>query len=125
LGAQVDVKTDTGWTAPFPLWMGVLAGPVAFALDLGVSYAIVKWSCSVRSHTVLHAITVLALAMVLAGAVAAGMALRATRNDVPTDGGSPRQRARFMAVLGLSACALFALAIFAEAIPRWVLDACL
>ena len=32
MGAQVDVKTDTGWTAPFPLWMGVLAGPVAFAL---------------------------------------------------------------------------------------------
>ena len=48
----------------------------------------------------------------------------ARRSDVPTDGGRPRQRARFMAVLGLASCALFALQILAGAIPHWVLDAC-
>jgi hypothetical protein len=29
-----------------------------------------------------------------------------------------------MAILGLTACAFFALAIVAGAIPRWILDAC-
>jgi hypothetical protein len=125
LGAQADVTAVTRWTAPFPLWTGVLAGPVAWALDLCVSYAIVKWSCTVRSATVLHVMTIVALALVMTGAVTAGMALQATGKDLPTDGGTPRHRARFMAILGLTSCALFALAIFAEAIPRWVLDACL
>ena len=39
------------------------------------------------------------------------MALRRTAGDVPTDGGEPRQRARFMAILGLTSSALFALTI--------------
>jgi hypothetical protein len=41
-----------------------------------------------------------------------------------TDGGDPRQRARFMAVLGLTSAALFAVTIVAGAIPRWMLNAC-
>jgi hypothetical protein len=52
------------------------------------------------------------------------IALRRTASDEPTDGGDPRQRARFMAILGLTASALFALTIVAGGIPRWVLDAC-
>ena len=53
-----------------------------------------------------------------------GWRCSARPTTLPTDGGDPRQRARFMAILGLTSCALFALAIVAGAIPRWVLDAC-
>jgi len=125
LGTAADVDArDLRWLAPLPLWSGILAGPIAWALDLGVSYALVKWVCATRHEEVLHAITLGALALVCVGAVLSWLALQQTATDEPTDGGRPRQRARFMAVLGLTVSALFALQIVAGAVPRWFIDAC-
>jgi hypothetical protein len=112
------------WLTPLPLWTGILAGPIVWAIDLLASYAFVKWACHTRSYAVLHVITILSLAVVVGAAAVSWAALRRTADDVPTDGGRPRQRARFMAVLGLATSALFALQILAAAFPRWVLDAC-
>jgi hypothetical protein len=117
-------EAELRWLSPLPLWTGILAGPIAWALDLSISYAIVKWTCSSQRQLVLHAITPAALLVVLIGAYASFMALRHTAGDQPTDGPDPRQRARFMAILGLTMCALFGLTVMAGAIPRWVLDAC-
>jgi hypothetical protein len=114
----------TAWLTPLPLWSGILAGPVAWALELTVSYAIVQWTCTSQRESVLRAIMPVALLIVGLGAVASYVALQRTRGDEPTDGGRPRQRARFMALLGLTLCALFALTIVAGAIPAWVLDVC-
>ena len=112
------------WLSPLPLWTGILAGPVAWALDLTISYALVKGACASQRPVLLHAITPAALALVAGGTVLSVMAIRCTAQDVPTDGEQPRQRARFMAILGLTSNALFALTIVAGAVPRWVLDAC-
>jgi hypothetical protein len=109
---------------PLPLWVGILAGPLAWAFDLTASYAIVKWVCRTGSYGVLSLFTIASLAVVGAGAAVSWIALLRTADDRPTDGGRPRQRARFMAVLGLVSSGLFALQILAGAIPRWVLDAC-
>jgi hypothetical protein len=125
LGAETRVDAgDIRWLSPLALWAGILAGPVAWALDLTVSYAIAKWVCMSQRAGVLHAITLAALALVCAGAALSWIALQRTADDVPTDGGRPRQRARFMAILGLSTCALFALQILAGAVPHWMVDAC-
>jgi hypothetical protein len=111
------------WLSPLPLWVGLLSGPTAWALDLGISYALVKWACAAdRSHS-LRLLSVAALVMVAGGALLSWQALRTSRGE-PDDGGTPRQRARFMAVLGLTSSALFTLAIVASAVPRWMLDAC-
>jgi hypothetical protein len=115
---------STSWLTPLPLWSGILAGPVAWALDLTVGYAIVHWTCNNQRAAVLRAITPAALLLVGLGAVASYVALQRTEGDEPTDGGRPRQRARFMALLGLTLCAFFALTIVALAIPKWVLDVC-
>jgi hypothetical protein len=104
--------------------VGILAGPIAWAFDLMSSYAVVKWVCDTGNHAVLPLITIVSLAIVGGGAASSWAALTYTANDVPTDGGRPRQRARFMAVLGVALSALFALQILAGAIPHWVLDAC-
>jgi hypothetical protein len=112
------------WLTPLPLWTGILAGPIAWACDLMASYASVKWVCHTKSYGLLALITVASLAVVVGAAAISWTALMRTANDVPTDGGLPRQRARFMAVLGLASSALFALQILAGAIPPWVLDAC-
>jgi hypothetical protein len=109
---------------PLPLWTGILAGPIAWAFDLTASYAFVKWVCHTGTYGVLSLITAASLAVVGVAAAISWTALRRTVHDVPTDGGRPRQRARFMAVLGLASCALFALQILAGAIPHGVLDAC-
>jgi hypothetical protein len=125
LGAQTAVRTrDVRWLTPLPLWTGIVAGPIAWAFDLTASYAVVKWVCHTSGYGVFVLITIASLAVVAGGAAISWIALMRTANDVPTDGGRPRQRARFMAVLGLAASGLFALQILAGAIPHWVLDAC-
>jgi hypothetical protein len=112
------------WLSPLPLWTGILAGPIAWALDLMASYALVKWVCQTRSDSVFAVITIASLAIVVGGAAISWSALRHASSDAPTDGGRPLQRARFMAVLGLASSALFALQIIAGAIPPRVIDAC-
>jgi hypothetical protein len=107
-----------------PLWAGILAGPIAWAFDLTASYAVVKLVCHTRNDAVLPLITIASLSAVTVGALISSKALRRTTEDAPTDGGRPLQRARFMAVLGLALCGLFALQILAGAIPHRVLDAC-
>jgi hypothetical protein len=125
LGTKVAVESGgVRWLTPLPLWTGIVAGPIAWAFDLTASYALVKWVCRTDGHGVLWAITIASLVMVAAAAAVSWMALVETRRDVPTDGGGPRQRARFMALLGLASCGLFGLQILAGAIPHWVIDAC-
>jgi hypothetical protein len=125
LGAQSAVDASAvRWLTPLPLWTGILAGPIAWAFDLMASYALVKWVCRSDGEVVLQLITLGSVAIVIAGAAISWAALMRTQADLPTDGGRPRQRARFMAILGLGACALFGLQIVAGAIPHWVLDAC-
>lgn len=125
LGAQAAVDTHARrWLTPLPLWTGILAGPIAWAFDLMASYAVVRWVCHTGRYGVLPLITFASLAAVIGGAAVSWTALLRTVDDVPTDGGRPRQRARFMALLGLASSALFALQILAGAIPHWVLDAC-
>lgn len=106
-------------------WTGVLAGPIAWAIDLGASYTLVKWACGRQHAIVLHLITVGALAIIAVGAFAAWRALAAVPDDAPTDGGGPLDRGRFMAIFGLTMCALFAAVVIAGAIPGWAIDPCL
>jgi hypothetical protein len=126
LGASPDVArrwfaAPSGITL---LWSGILAGPTAWALDLVVSYSLVQWTCGGGPPVVLHLITLFALAVIGFGAFNAWRALAVVPPGAPTDGSQPDQRGRFMAVLGLAMCALFAVLVIATSIPRWVLDAC-
>jgi hypothetical protein len=113
------------------LWAGVLAGPIAWAADLGISYAIVKWSCGHQNAAVLHLMTLVALAVIAGGTYASWRVLSLASGDVPLDGPPTHAgpvvvlaRVRFMAVLGLASSALFAVSVIGFAVPRWVLDAC-
>jgi hypothetical protein len=107
------------------LWAGILGGPVAWALDLTISYAIVQWTCSSQYTSVLHLITIAALLITAGGAFASWTALRRAHGAASDDGPRPADRGRFMAVLGLLLSALFALTMIGNAVPRLALDACL
>ena len=103
----------------------ILAGPIAWAIDLTASYAIVKWTCSSQHTMVLHLITLGALLLIAAGAAASFSALQRTPEQAIDNGPRPFDRGRFMAHLGLLLSAMFAVVVIANAIPRLVLDACL
>jgi hypothetical protein len=125
LGAQTHLDAaDVRWLSPLPLWTGILAGPLAWALNLLISYALVKWTCDQGQPAILNLVTLAAVVLVSTGATVSWAALQRTRFDTPSDGGLPRQRARFMALLGLATSAFFFLVIVAGAVPQWMLDAC-
>ncbi len=115
--------TDQHWLSPLPLWTGILAGPIAWAIDLEVSYALVHWICATQRVEVLHLISLLALLITGVGAFISWRALQQATHAATTDR-SERARTCFMAMLGLASALLFACAIVAGAIPRWMLDAC-
>ena len=115
--------TDERWLSPLPLWTGILAGPIAWAIDLEVSYALVHWICGTQQVLVLHLVSAMALLITAAGAAISWRALQQATHAATTDRGE-RARASFMALLGLASAVLFSLAIVAGAIPSWILAAC-
>ena len=117
-------SSDVRWLSPLPLWTGILAGPVLWAIDEQLSYALVYRTCVTHNPMLVRGITVISLLGVAGAAMTAWNALSRTAHDTPSDGGLPRQRARFMAILGLSMCAFSALAIVALGFPKWMFDAC-
>ncbi len=124
MGAETDLTVaDRRWLSPLPLWTGIFAGPIAWAIQLEASYALVHWTCDSHRVGILEVISALAL-LITAGGAAMSWAALQHAHEAPTDGGSERARAGFMAVLGLSSALLFAIAIVAAAIPPWVVDAC-
>jgi small-conductance mechanosensitive channel len=122
-------RDERGWFSRSPgiaaLWTGILAGPIAWAIDLTSSYAIVQWTCSSQHTFVLHLVTLAALAITAIGAAAAFTGLQRAPEEATDDGPRPIDRGRFMALLGLLISAMFALLVISNDIPRLVLDACL
>jgi len=123
LGAATHLTAvDRCWLSPLALWTGILAGPIAWAFDLETSYALVHWTCATQQRHLLHAITLFSLIVTAGGVAISWMSWQQARTASADQ--DEIGRARFMAMLGLSAGALFTLAILASAIPRWMLDAC-
>ena len=106
------------------LWGAILAGPVAWALDLAISYSLVAWTCGGGPSTVLRLISFFSLALIGAGAFLAWRAMQSVPPGTPEDGSRPDHRGYFMARLGLLMCGLFGAVVIAGAVPRWVLNAC-
>jgi hypothetical protein len=101
-------------------WSGVLLPPIAWSVDLGISYAVVKWTCGHDSALLMYATTLLSLVVITAGALAAVRTLALVPADVPSDVGH-EGRVRFMGMLGLLSSALFAALVIATVIPQFAL----
>jgi hypothetical protein len=112
------------WPSPLVLWTGILAGPLAWGADLFVSYALVKWTCLHQRQSSLAWVTLGALTIAAAAGALSWRSVRCTGDVGPDDGADPRQRAHFMALLGVASSALSGVSIAALDLPRWMLDAC-
>ena len=106
------------------LWWGILAGPVAFALDEVLSYAIVQHSCSTAHHGWLTFYTVLGIVLAISGFISARACYSRLPASISTEEGSTHSRARWMAIYGMAASLVFIVVIIALAIPKWAMSAC-
>jgi hypothetical protein len=112
------------------LWIGVLAGPIAWSALLEINYILSYVACEQRQTWMLHVAAAAALSLVAAAAAftwrAAPLGLTYERErEASTDPvDTAIIRARFMAISGLALCAWFALVIIAMEIPVLVLEPC-
>lgn len=102
--SAVDSRDDA-W-----LWAGVLAGPIAWGVDLVVSYVVVEGRVAARPG-VLLAISAVAFVVSVGGAAIGARMRRRVAGERP----------RFMAHMGIAMSLFFALVIVAMAVPRLVL----
>lgn len=108
---------------PLWLWTGIVAGPVAWLVNLSVNNALAPAACAERSTLMLNIVTALALLATAGGWAISWAALRQPLLQADVADVS-RGRRRFMALLGLGAAVLFAMQILAGAFPQWMLDVC-
>ena len=103
----------------FALWSGILAGPIAWAIDLELRYALVPWACKGGFRWTLSAISVPLLVL-----CAAGFFL-AWRGWMVGEAESRRPlRVRFMAMGGMLLSAAFFMTIIAGTIPDFFFRPC-
>jgi hypothetical protein len=106
LGAAAHLKSD--WA----LWAAILVPPLAWASDLTISYALVKWACHHHTTISIEALTGATLVVIVAAGVAGWSADRARSARTEED------RARFMAMLGALTTILFLVLTIAMAITK-------
>jgi hypothetical protein len=106
------------------LWLAVLAGPFAWALQQQVSYMITPTVCASGRHVFLHLVTLAALLIAGAGAALAWKRWKAAPEGSTEKGDPIGSRVRFMALCGVLTCVFFALVILATEVPNLVLRVC-
>jgi hypothetical protein len=112
------------------LWIGVLAGPLAWSALLETNYVLSYVACEQRQTWMLHLPVAIALVLVATAAVLSwraaphGLSYEREREASIDPGDTAIIRARFMAISGLALCAWFALVIIATEIPVLVLKPC-
>ena len=117
--SQPEVQTASS----FAQFYALLMGPLAWAADLGLSYATVYHACSTGHYYVLHVISGITFLLALTGAYVGWQEFLAVR-DANDEGGTPFDRTHFMALLGIAASLGFALVIIATAVPKIAFTPC-
>ena len=114
------------------LWFGLLAAPLAWAVQLVAGYATEEAACStgggiepawvVGAGSVLGGISIAAILVARLGGIAAILSLVLVSGDGHDD--DPRGRAAFMAGAGVLASLIFLAAIVLSTVAVASLDAC-
>jgi len=105
------------------LWAALLLGPAAWAVDHVLSYAVTHHECSTGSKTWLLVSSVIAILVSLWGAFLGWEAQQRLPKE-PLHEGTVFARSRAMAVGGMWTGFWFAVIVFAEAVPRFLLSPC-
>ena len=103
---------------------GLLLPPLAWLLDLQVSYATVKWACAANAREVLLLFPVGSLAIVAIASWMSWSSWTRLRADAAPESARMEDRSYFLALAGLAMSAVFLLLILTSYIPRYFLSPC-
>jgi hypothetical protein len=106
------------------LWVSMLAGPIAAALNLQLGYALVKWACATRRTDVLIVMTIGALATAVVGAALGWWCLEKIGAAAKEQGGRTIDRSYFLAVVAIGFNLLLVLLNLIWAVPAFILSPC-
>ncbi len=106
------------------LWLGFLAGPLAWALQLQVNYMLTPSACEAKQEWWLHLVSLSALLLAGLGALTGWRSWRRLGPGSQEKGDMRSSRARFMALGGVVLSLFFALVIVALEIPNLILVVC-
>ena len=106
------------------LWTSMLAGPLAFALNLQIGYALVKWACSREQPVVLTLVAAITFAGAMAGAALGWSCLGKLRGEADGQGGRQIDRSYFMAMVATGLNLLLALLIATSTVHQFILSPC-
>jgi hypothetical protein len=106
------------------LWAGILLGPIAWAIDFVLGYAVVHHECSTGAMRWLHVSSVVAVLVSLWAAYLGWDCKRRLPEDVPLHGGTTLARSRAMAIAAIGMGLWFTVIIIAGAVPRFLLSPC-
>ena len=106
------------------LWIGPLIAPLAWLIDLQVSFSGNRQACDSNSSTILHLATAVTFLIALAGVWLTWSNWRKTGEKWPGEEEGIIGRSRFLAFVGLWVNLIFLAAILAQAVPKWMLSAC-
>jgi hypothetical protein len=96
------------------LWFPIIVPPLVVLAQQSANYALVALECHNQQRLPVHAVTLVALLIALAGIAVAWGRWRGVGVSAPEDSGDQRSRTRFLAIVGVSVSALMALAIAAQ-----------
>src|SRR4051794_41154279 len=100
------------------LWIGIAAGPIAWFLNLEVSFALAPLACSGSGKLLLHLVATIALLMTLAAGCLSFSQWQMPQTNVAGEATPFYSRRRAMALAGMGLSALFFLVTLAQAIPN-------
>jgi hypothetical protein len=123
--SEAKEREEKSWGALLAQWTGLLAGPVAWLLQLQVAYTLVPWACAHDQQSIsLHVVTIVALLLCVGGAFVSWREWQRAGRDLPGAEGGPTPRSRFMAVMGLATSAFFLLVILMQGVASFILHPC-
>jgi hypothetical protein len=110
--------------APVLQWVGLFLAPAAFFAHLQVNYVLVPWACTTGLRIWIHIVSLTALVLALAGALAGWRVHERAESDAPNDNAGAVPRMRFLGVVGLCASAIFALLLAAQLVAGIIISPC-
>jgi hypothetical protein len=105
-------------------WTGLLAGPIAWLLNLITTYALVHLACLNKQVFPLRLANVFFLAATIAAGIMALRIFQKLKNEARVTDPDDIARQRFMVSLGMMNSSLFSLAIIAQALATFFINPC-
>lgn len=101
-----------------------LLAPLAWLLDLQISYAAVKWACENDRRDVLLLLPIGSLGLIAVAGWMSWSCWTRLRNEGKPEGGRMEDRSYFLALAAMAMTAVFGLLIILSFAPRYLLSPC-